>query len=686
MATDLGPRGPSDLFLEGPSDPDAQATITDFIDYTEYLPSDLVRSLTLIRDLDKKYLNAANAVHELTRVYGQLPDLAPESRPDPQALRTQISEQLRRAINAREASFAEASRLYDVVDRHFDRLASIKSKLVALAVSTARELAIDLPETKELAAGCKTEKAELPTRITLRLDGSRQKSRTQRGARNGRTATFDSTQVEASVEGSDGETPTRLGTEDGLKAAARPKKSRKIAGAPQAADRKQVQDISGERSTSRALAALTAPPPDAKLGGEFRPWLRLTDWEMATLRKKMKKNNFWQPSEVMIYRELSELGSRVRCRAMRDCLGVEETKLSNRGMKMNEAEEAETRHPSHENQAAQAERKRELGSEADSVISGRLLNPCSLAPVIRALLIMFTLDLWMIRPLLTGSQLNPRAKPKATSKKRKFEDTTTQDAGEDAEPSPSEVPSEKTNIKKLRLTKPAPDSNESSVPEITPTKIALSLGALGSVKGISATSSVEPDRPVTRSGRRASGSSKAQPTFTPPAGLKANRQRSATAGSTEAGNRETRQRKSMTPGKAMATEAAAMALTAAPTAASRRSKRPAPGPVTAGQDGGSAVSVGRRKAKPAKRKKDLNLKDSQPRDDYRIDEDGVVEEIDPNEPRYCLCGDCDKEWFHLECVGLTEVPSRTAKWYCPDCRKKLGKPVVDGIVRSGGRR
>ncbi|SAL98311.1 hypothetical protein [Absidia glauca] len=52
--------------------------------------------------------------------------------------------------------------------------------------------------------------------------------------------------------------------------------------------------------------------------------------------------------------------------------------------------------------------------------------------------------------------------------------------------------------------------------------------------------------------------------------------------------------------------------------------------------------------------------------------------IDPNEPRYCYCnqvsfGDmvacdgenCDKEWFHYACVGLTETPP--GKWFCKDC-------------------
>ncbi|ORX54620.1 hypothetical protein DM01DRAFT_1322020 [Hesseltinella vesiculosa] len=52
--------------------------------------------------------------------------------------------------------------------------------------------------------------------------------------------------------------------------------------------------------------------------------------------------------------------------------------------------------------------------------------------------------------------------------------------------------------------------------------------------------------------------------------------------------------------------------------------------------------------------------------------------IDPNEPVYCYCrqvsyGDmiacdneeCEIEWFHNECVGLTDPPK--GKWYCRDC-------------------
>ena len=57
----------------------------------------------------------------------------------------------------------------------------------------------------------------------------------------------------------------------------------------------------------------------------------------------------------------------------------------------------------------------------------------------------------------------------------------------------------------------------------------------------------------------------------------------------------------------------------------------------------------------------------------------VGEPIDPDEPTYCLCeqvsyGDmigcdydaCAIEWFHFNCVGLSNKPK--GKWYCPKCR------------------
>lgn len=51
---------------------------------------------------------------------------------------------------------------------------------------------------------------------------------------------------------------------------------------------------------------------------------------------------------------------------------------------------------------------------------------------------------------------------------------------------------------------------------------------------------------------------------------------------------------------------------------------------------------------------------------------------DPNEPRYCYCnrvsfgemvgcdgGDCKREWFHLECVGLRNAPPKNSELPAP---------------------
>ncbi|KAK6332717.1 hypothetical protein TWF696_002741 [Orbilia brochopaga] len=59
-------------------------------------------------------------------------------------------------------------------------------------------------------------------------------------------------------------------------------------------------------------------------------------------------------------------------------------------------------------------------------------------------------------------------------------------------------------------------------------------------------------------------------------------------------------------------------------------------------------------------------------------------EGDPDEMRYCYCNQvsygkmvacdgpgCQREWFHLPCVGLTHMPSTKDKWYCNECRSDL---------------
>ena len=54
--------------------------------------------------------------------------------------------------------------------------------------------------------------------------------------------------------------------------------------------------------------------------------------------------------------------------------------------------------------------------------------------------------------------------------------------------------------------------------------------------------------------------------------------------------------------------------------------------------------------------------------------------VDPNEPLYCICrrvyfgrmigcenNDCKYEWFHFDCIGLTEEPDPDIPWYCKEC-------------------
>ena len=66
--------------------------------------------------------------------------------------------------------------------------------------------------------------------------------------------------------------------------------------------------MGGGVSVHNALMALETPPPDAKPGSKHAPWLRLTDWEMMMLRKRMKKNAKWRPSESMVKVELIGFG------------------------------------------------------------------------------------------------------------------------------------------------------------------------------------------------------------------------------------------------------------------------------------------------------------------------------------------------------------------------------------------
>ncbi len=118
--------------LDLPTDPDAQATVTDFLDFTEYLPSDMIRSLTLIGNLDQIYSDSSINVNTFTKKYGDLPNIHGDSKPVPARLRSDISQNMSQAVTARILSHAEARRMAENVDRHYNRAKNILAKLQAM--------------------------------------------------------------------------------------------------------------------------------------------------------------------------------------------------------------------------------------------------------------------------------------------------------------------------------------------------------------------------------------------------------------------------------------------------------------------------------------------------------------------------------------------------------------------------
>ncbi len=155
--------------LDMRADPDAQTTVTDFLDFTEYLPADMMRSLTLIGKLDQTYTTASSNVHELTTRWGQLPNVAAEERPSPVRLRADISRNLNHAVNARTYAHAEAIRMAENVNRHYIRASTILSKL-----QTMLENYPPPDELKSPSATAKSPQLSRAQKVTaLRIDGHR---------------------------------------------------------------------------------------------------------------------------------------------------------------------------------------------------------------------------------------------------------------------------------------------------------------------------------------------------------------------------------------------------------------------------------------------------------------------------------------------------------------------------------
>ncbi|KAG6243216.1 hypothetical protein E4U25_001778 [Claviceps purpurea] len=355
------------------ADPDAQTTVSDFLDFTEYLPSDVIRSLTLIGKLDEKYAEASIKLDTLTTTWGNLPNLAVEDRPSSVSLRADISDKLDQAMSSRVYAHDEAVRMAENVDRHYNKIKVLKEKLQDMMKNYPTEE----PKSPVMSKSPQAVRAKVP----VGEDGHKiRRHRIPKVTVPGEVLAPYEIEYDTGTDDSD------ISTDDDSDIYGAG--ARRIPATPRiriVSNKTPKSNKGSARPTSHSSAALSAaaianaaallhpPPENAVIGSGDAPWLQLTDYELAKLRKRMKKNATWTPSETMVARELKALGRgpdeyrEAKKKAEEEgrefdvkipslvvdnasgvqhlpagaidakSIGSEETPTSNRGMKLNEA-------------------------------------------------------------------------------------------------------------------------------------------------------------------------------------------------------------------------------------------------------------------------------------------------------------------------------------------------------------
>jgi len=720
----------STMEFDSPIDPDAQATVTDFLDFTEYLPADMKRSCTLIADLDLTESRASAGVHDLTKVWGKPQDVPLDQKPDLVHLRAKISQTMGEAVRARTLSHTEAQRMSYNVEQHCNRAKNILAKLQAMAEN--------YPASRDPSPAPQKSVSPVATRapiLKLRLDGGREEHGGQRVRKHRAPRITVPGEVLAPYEldyesyGSETETwesdeqqvisPRRtpahsVGPTNGRIKLKLPKRS--LSAAPKPVNRQprpagamgtNVHSAVAGISTTNALAMLKPPPPDAKNGSDDLPWLQLTDWELGMLRKRMKKNAVWSPSDTMIARELKVRGRGIEAyRAAKKeadasgqpldtpippqllgqtvhaegaisveaVRGDQEVPTVNRGMKLNEAKKLKKENQQKElaqaaEEAAEAVRKMNMSAEAMK-------------------------DIFNTKP----SDGKTPAKPSRTPARKRKRESTVPETTEKEKPVDGEsltAKSDKADIPPAKRTKtetpiPCPQSiapkeskpatpastidvpingramssvsdavteyttNSLPLPISSPAKSSTPIlppgrshrSAKPDQKDVMKEIKKEPtkvDVPVSTRISRSSGVAKTPTPAPEPLPVKRPSSSRSKAASTEPPNFAStatatldRPRRSST-----ARNTPAPPASAEPRQTNKRTKRPAPGVVTASSEGSAAVSVGKRssatrmKAGAKNKKKDGAEESAVPEVYEEFDDEGNL--IDPNEPRYCLC-------------------------------------------------
>ncbi|KKY16849.1 putative phd finger domain [Phaeomoniella chlamydospora] len=778
-------------------DPDAQATITDLLDFTEYYPSDLIRSLTLIRGLDSTYLNNSHAVHDLSRIYSALPSLPASCRPDSAALREQISFHLDRAIDARENTLAEATRAYEATLRNTNRLQSIVSKLKALPKPPSRDPTpqpLISPEAKRSRSGRKIDHT-LTQRLTLNppkypaaLAGHKRKRPLIIPGEP--LPAFDPDSPIASTEQSDTEAPASpKGTPDrGLKTV-------KVRGP-------RHDGLKTPSRGPRSAAALTPrpepPPDDAPRGSVHRPWTRLSAYERFRVQKRMKKGVAWEPPLALVMKTLQADGrgerayqearaaaekegkefidcdASLRAPEVRHTLPTPVAEQAKKGEALklkalkNVAEKQRAEAEADAENAAESEAEAEAAVGAEEVAGPQaepatenIHEPAVTEPPPQGTIVVenrnkksseakkakktpakaeqaapessrrLTLDLQSAAQSISGvsrilngvfrppsSVATPSQPPKKRRRVSSRPSTDTRMTETPPVVAAKDTKAESTASLTPSVSAPPSTTSTSKIP----LKISLpnQSSAPSIIEPLTSMSSTSPKQSSRASSRIVSRQASVVPKEDPSTPPIASRQsslrpasRQSITASIESGpalaaaTRNLRRNSTPASGARLVPPRATTPKTNEQTAAVRRSRRPQGAVAQKKEDGAAVIKTGRAKrpkSGPKPKDKTAAADDNAAFNAYmRTDIDGKVEIIADDEPRYCICDDvsygdmiaCDhanvkdgcQEWFHMGCVGLHDMPGRTVKWYCPNCRVKLHKGEnTNGLVgRSTGR-
>lgn len=694
--------------LDGRADPDAQATVTDFLEFTEHLPADMMRSLTLIGKLDRDYVEASLRLDDLTKLWGHLPTLPAEEKPLPVKLRAGISDELNRVLTSRIYSQAEAVRMADNVNRHVNRLKLIHAKL--------RNMLENYPVEDEHMNPNRI-KSPQATRGARRQPAGGEKGRRPRVPRitvpGEVLAPYDvgydtySDESESSEEEEEEEevstrrrTPAaRAGSQKprGRKAIEKPPKVPKLK-VPKAASQVAVPNSANPPTgLPPSTAPLRPPPENAVAGSEDAPWLQLTQWELAKLRKRMKKNAAWIPSDTMINRELKTLGrgydgwASAKKKAEEEglpfeptlpqpivddatgsehlpmgavsldsAIAAEDKTLTNRGHELNKAKKIKKDRLSDQAAKEAEESARRFALMARNFqVSFQQPQPSS-QPSAKN-----TKRQQKKRKRDSVSEADTE-KPDSASLKRSKTETPvpipqhinlprhTPIPPPQLTPGGTQIPQSMTpvpipvpghdqsimvGVKSSGETSPAPSTDASATGTTTtvPTKAPADDPPSSPLK------SITPILPPVRETRAREAKAKEKPAVPPP--IKTTGSSTVTPIVVTPGTESSRRPPSRGQGQeqpGLAAERPRRASTARNTPApesslrqpSKRTKRPAPGIISRTNSGGNSA-ITKRKAAPKKSKRGAGAQKKEAEAEVEVDEEGNV--IDPNEARYCVC-------------------------------------------------